>query len=134
MFDPLFLHYLDITILIFYKENTVQLSLWGEGLTGQIKLARQRRALGFLVLYDLMSKDLNRFSTHLPPSLRNVTVARGTREALPLHLFPDASTPVKEAVANFTHSVCRVVTPPMLEASPPQEFAIRRSERLAKKS
>ena len=57
MFDPLFLHYLDITILIFYKENTVQLSLWGEGLTGQIKLARQRRALGFLVEYETKAKQ-----------------------------------------------------------------------------
>ena len=58
MFDPLFLHYLDITILIFYKENTVQLSLWSEGLTGQIKLARQRRALGFYMSQKLSQTNL----------------------------------------------------------------------------
>ena len=74
-------------------------------------------------------------------SRRNVTVARGTREAL-LQLFPDASSPVKEVVANFAHDVCTEAPPPVLVASPPrrrsrqqpQDFTIRRSERLAKKS
>ena len=71
-------------------------------------------------------------------SRRNVTVAQGTREAL----FPDASSPVKEIVANFAHDVCMEAPPPVLVASLPrgrlrqqtQDFTIRRSERLAKKS
>ena len=74
-------------------------------------------------------------------SRRNVTVARGRREVLPLQLFPDASSPVKEVVANFVHDVCTEAPPPVLFASPPrrrsrqqpQDFTIRRSERLAKK-
>ncbi|KAG2575198.1 hypothetical protein PVAP13_7KG419712 [Panicum virgatum] len=79
---------------------------------------------------------------HSSPSLRNITVTRGTRESLPFNLFPDASTPVKETVANFAHAMCGDAPPPVLVASPPrrrsrqqpQEFTIRRSERLAKKS
>ena len=79
-------------------------------------------------------------STHggASSSRRNATVARGTREAL----FPDASSPVKEIVANFAHDVCMEAPPPVLVASLPrgrlrqqtQDFTIRRSERLAKKS
>ena len=72
-------------------------------------------------------------------SRRNVTVAQGTREAL-LQLFPDASSPVKEVVANFAHDVCTEAPPPVLVASPPrrrsrqqpQNFTIRRSERLSR--
>jgi len=79
---------------------------------------------------------------HSSPSLRNITVTRGTRESLLFNLFPDASTPVKETVANFAHAICGDAPPPVLVASPPrrhsrqqpQEFTIRRSERLAKKS
>ncbi|KAG2581962.1 hypothetical protein PVAP13_6KG082035 [Panicum virgatum] len=71
----------------------------------------------------------------------NVTVARGTREAL-LQLLPEASSPVKEVVANFAHDVCTEAPPPVLVASPPrrrsrqqpQDFTIRRNERLAQKS
>jgi len=66
----------------------------------------------------------------------------GTREALPLQLFPDASSAVKEVVANFAHDVCTEAPPLVLVALPPrwhsrqrpQDFTIRRSERLAKKS
>ena len=43
---------------------------------------------------------------HSSPSLRNITVTRGTRESLLFNLFPDASTPVKETVANFVHAIC----------------------------
>ena len=53
-------------------------------------------------------------------SRRNVTVVRGTREVLPLQLFPDASSPVKEVVANFVHDVCTEAPPPVLVASPPR--------------
>ena len=75
-------------------------------------------------------------------ALRHITVARGTRETLPLHLFPDASSPVKEVVANFANSVCGDPPAPVLPTSPPrrqsqrppQSFFVRRSERLAKKS
>jgi hypothetical protein len=72
--DSLFLPYLGVAILIFYEENTVELSLWSEELlnliknqysrqkvktpifsitykssSGQVELAGQCRALGFLV-------------------------------------------------------------------------------------
>jgi len=68
-------------------------------------------------------------------------VAQETREAL-LQLFPGASSPVKKVVANFAHDVCTEAPPPMLVTSPPrwrsrqqpQDFTIRRNERLAKKS
>jgi len=57
-------------------------------------------------------------------------------------MFPNASSPVNEVVANFAHVVCTEAPPPVLVASPPrrrsrqqpQDFTIRRSERLAKKS
>ena len=79
------------------------------------------------------------------PSLRNITVARGSRETLPLHVFSEASTQVKETVANFALAACREVPPSVLTASPPrrrsrqrmqpqQGFSIRRSKRLARKS
>jgi len=74
--------------------------------------------------------------------MRNITIARGTKETLPLHLFSEACSPVKQTLANFAQTVCRGVKPPMLLASPPrrtsrpqpQAVTIRRSERLAKKS
>ena len=74
-------------------------------------------------------------------SRRNVTVAQEIREAL-LQLFLDASSLVKKVVANFAHDICTEAPPPVLVASPPrrrsrqqpQDFTIRRSERLAKKS
>lgn len=64
------------------------------------------------------------------------------RETLSLHHFADASTPVKETVVNFTHTVCREAPPPVLTASPPRrrakqlqlQFSVRRSKRLANKS
>ena len=79
------------------------------------------------------------------PSLQNITVARGSRETLPLHVFSEASTQVKETVANFALAACREVPPSVLTASPPrrcsrqrmqpqQGFSIRRSKRLARKS
>ena len=79
---------------------------------------------------------------HTPPGLRNITVARGTRETLPLHLFTDNVIPADDQVVDFAHAVCRNAAPPALNASPPrhrsrpqqQEFTIRRSERLANKS
>jgi len=76
------------------------------------------------------------------PSLRNVTVVRGSREALPLHLFSDATTSVDETVADFASDIRRASPPPVLVASPPRQrsrvppqgFSIHRSDRLAKKS
>ena len=41
-------------------------------------------------------------------SLRNITVARGSRETLPLNLFSDISSPSLVAVANFANAVSRV--------------------------
>jgi len=75
-------------------------------------------------------------------SLRNITVARGSRETLPLNLFSDISSPSLVAVANFATAVCREAPAPVLQSSPPrrqskqpdQAFSIRRSERLARKS
>ena len=72
----------------------------------------------------------------------NVTVARGSRETLPFHLFADNHITVSEHVANFAQSVCREAPPPVLDTSPPrrrsrqpqQEVTIRCSERLARKS
>ena len=80
--------------------------------------------------------------SHIPDDMRNVIVARRTRETLPLHLFSGAETPTNDAIVDFAHTVCRNVPPPPLVASPPrrrshlhqQEFTIRRSERLAAKS
>ena len=80
--------------------------------------------------------------SHIPDDMRNVTVAHGTRETFPLHLFAGAEIPTNEAVVDFAHAVCRDASPPLLVASPPrrrsrlqqQEFTIRRSERLARKS
>ena len=77
-----------------------------------------------------------------PAVSNNVTVARGSRETLPFHLFADNHITVSEHVANFAQSVCREAAPPVLDTSPPrrrsrqpqQEVAIRRSERLAEKS
>ena len=74
-------------------------------------------------------------------ALRNVTVARGTRAALPLHFFSECSTPVADAVVDFANNVCREAPEPALQASPPrrrskqqeQVFTIRRSVTLAKK-
>jgi len=77
-----------------------------------------------------------------PAVSNNVTVARGTKETLPFHLFADNHVPVTEHVVNFAHSVCREAPLPVLNTSPPRRrsrqpqetVAIRRSERLAKKS
>ena len=76
------------------------------------------------------------------PSRRNITMARGTRDALPLHLVSDIPSYVDDEVAIFAHDVCRKAPRAVLVASPPrrssrqqpQDFVIRRSERLAKKS
>ncbi|KAG2559162.1 hypothetical protein PVAP13_8NG313968 [Panicum virgatum] len=75
-------------------------------------------------------------------SLCNITVARGTRATLPLHLFSDISSLGREVVANFAAAVCRDAPAPALLNSPPrrrskqpdQAFSIRRSKRLAMKS
>jgi len=75
-------------------------------------------------------------------SLRNITVARGSTETLPLNMFFDISSPSLVAVANFANAVCREAPAPVLQTSPPrrrskqpdQAFSIRRSERLAMKS
>ena len=69
-------------------------------------------------------------------------MARGTRDALPLHLVSDIPSYVDDEVAIFAHDVCREAPRAVLVASPPrrssrqqpQDFVIRRSERLAKKS
>ncbi|KAK8445452.1 hypothetical protein SEVIR_9G328051v4 [Setaria viridis] len=73
-----------------------------------------------------------------------VTVTRGSSQTSPFHFPPDTSTPVKNAIADFANSICRVRSPVMLEQQPPRRKArmpsqspastIRRSERLAKKS
>ncbi|KAG2582412.1 hypothetical protein PVAP13_6KG102835 [Panicum virgatum] len=80
--------------------------------------------------------------SHIPDDMRNVTVARGTRETLPLHLFAVAEIPTNDAIVDFARAVCTDAPPPPLVASSPrrrsrpqqQEFTIRRSERLARKS
>ncbi|KAG2546606.1 hypothetical protein PVAP13_9KG035257 [Panicum virgatum] len=96
--------------------------------------------------------------SHIPDDMRNVTVAHGTRETLPLHLFAGAEIPTNDAIADFarvrmdTPHLCwlllrrravRTDTPPsLLVASLPRrrsrpqqkEFTTRRSERLARKS
>ena len=77
--------------------------------------------------------------SHIPDDMRNVTVARGTRETLPLHLFAGAEIPTNDAIVDFARAVCTDAPPLPLVASPPrrrsrpqqQEFTIRRSERLA---
>jgi len=74
--------------------------------------------------------------------LRNVTVARGTRQTLPLHIFANEENTENDSAANFANTVCRAAPTPVLQTSPPrrtsqlqqQEFTIRRSERLARKS
>ena len=61
---------------------------------------------------------------------------------LPLHLPAETCTPIRETVANYTTTVCRVASPPVAAApsqrrrarSPAKAVTIRRSERLAKKS
>jgi len=97
---------------------------------------------------DCISLEVVRFEVQGEDSvcgdsaLRNVTVARRTRAALPLHIFSECSTPVAEAVVNFANNVCKEAPEPVLQASPPrrrskqqeQVFTIRRSVRLAKKS
>jgi len=80
--------------------------------------------------------------SHIPDDMRNVTVARGTQEMLPLHLFAGAEIPTNDAIVDFARAVCTDAPPPPLVASPPrrrsrpqqQEFTITRSERLARKS
>ena len=75
-------------------------------------------------------------------TLCNITVARGSRETQPLHIFADTSTPVDEVVANFAGAVWRDAPLPVLQVTPPrrrarplkQEVVIRCSERLARKS
>ena len=62
------------------------------------------------------------------PSLRNITVARGSRETLPLHVFSEASTQVKETVANFALAACREVPPSVLTASPPRRRSRQRMQ------
>jgi len=79
--------------------------------------------------------------SHIPDDRRNVTVARGMRETLPLHLFAGAEIPTNDAIVDFARAVCTDAPPPPLVASPTrrrsrqqqQEFTIRRSERLARK-
>ncbi|CAO2147747.1 unnamed protein product [Urochloa humidicola] len=82
--------------------------------------------------------------SHSPTHDGFVTYTRGSFEALPLHMPPDTSTPVKDAVFHFAQSVCRPTSPPVLQGTPPRRQsrappiqvtpAIRRSECLAKKS
>jgi len=75
-------------------------------------------------------------------SRRNITVTRGARGTLPLHLFSEADALVQRMVADFAETVCTEAPPPVLDSSPPRRrsrsqpppTAIRRSERLAKKS
>ena len=50
------------------------------------------------------------------PGLRNITVARGTRETLPLHLFNDNEIPANEWVVDFAHTMCRNAPSPALAA------------------
>lgn len=80
--------------------------------------------------------------SHVSDDMHNVTVARGARETLPLHLFAGAEIPTNDVIADFARAVCTDAPPPPLVASPPrrrsrpqpEEFTIRRSERLARKS
>ena len=51
--------------------------------------------------------------------LRNVTVARGTRQTLPLHLFANEENTENESAANFANAVCRAAPTPVLHTSPP---------------
>jgi len=77
-----------------------------------------------------------------PPSRRNVNTSRGPLPSLPFHIHADACTPVRQVVANFVLDICREASPPVVAAppprrrarSPPKTVAIRRSERLARKS
>jgi hypothetical protein len=79
-----------------------------------------------------------------PPHDGFINSFRGTREALPLPLPPEVYTPVKNAVANFAHNVCRAPSPGLLQQTAPRRRTrrqaapptpvIRRSERLARKS
>jgi len=45
------------------------------------------------------------------PSRRNITMARGTRDALPLHLVSDIPSYVDDEVTIFAHDVCREAPP-----------------------
>jgi len=75
-------------------------------------------------------------------SRRNVNIARGPLPSLPFHIEADACTPVRQVVANFAMEICREAPSPVAAAppprrrarSPPKTVAIRRSERLARKS
>ena len=80
--------------------------------------------------------------TCTPECQRNITTTRGTFATLLLHLPAETCTPIREIVANYATTVCRVASPPVAAApsqrrrarSPPKAVTIRRSERLAKKS
>ncbi|KAG2619263.1 hypothetical protein PVAP13_3NG140895 [Panicum virgatum] len=93
------------------------------------------------VLFDVQDSSGCEFQSTIA-NLRNVTVARGTWETLPLHFFAGTDAFPDELVTNFKQSICREVPPPVLQTLPPrrkshpqpQEFTIWRSERLAKKS
>ena len=81
-------------------------------------------------------------SPELPPSRRNVNTSRGPLPSLPFHIHADACTPVRQVVANFALDICSEASPLVVAAppprrrarSPPKTVAIRRSERLARKS
>jgi len=51
--------------------------------------------------------------------LRNVTVARGTRQTLPLHIFANEENTENDSAANFANTVCRAAPTPVLLTSPP---------------
>ena len=72
--------------------------------------------------------------SHVSDDMHNVTVARGARETLPLHLFAGAEIPTNDVIADFARAPL-VASPPRRRSRPqPEEFTIRRSERLARKS
>ena len=80
-------------------------------------VASAPRLLRILKRYVLMldSQPLS----HIPDDMRNVTVAHGTRETLPLHLFAGAEIPTNDAIADFARAVRMDTPPPLLVASPP---------------
>ena len=101
--------------------------------------------------YDVSAADLERVcfddvsvaALDSPSSSRrNVNIARGPLPSLPFHIEADACTPVRQVIANFAMEICREAPPPVAAAppprrrarSPPKTVAIRRSERLARKS
>lgn len=47
-----------------------------------------------------------------------VTVTRGSSQTLPFHFPPEASTPVKNIVADFANSICRTRSPVALAQQP----------------